>query len=86
MKKRTKEQNLGQPQLLESEQKFPTRSNLERESAKFVHILFASIWITLELYMHTVDLRQNSKKRKKEKTLRFELLHKIQSFQFESPN
>lgn len=83
MKKRTKEQNLGQPQLLESEQKFPTRSDLERESAKFVHTLFASIWITLELYMHTVDLKQTSKK---ENTLRFELLYKRQSFQFESPN
>ena len=79
MKKRTKEQNLGQPQLLESEQKFPTRSDLERESAKFVHTLFASIWITLELYMHMVDLKQTSKKeKKKENTLRFELLYKRQ--------
>lgn len=65
LKKMTKEQNLGQPQLLKSEREISERSYRERESPNFVHTLFPSIWMILESYIHMVDSKHLSKKIKK---------------------
>ena len=67
LKKSTKEQNLGKPQLLKSEWKFPTRNDLERERPRCVHTIFQSTWIIPESYMHMVDPKDIIKEKKKKK-------------------